>query len=240
MNITDLSLDDRPREKFAAHGAATLSKAELLAILIGSGNTEENAVQLMQRIMNDCQGSLATLGNMGIDSLCRYKGMGPAKAISVLAACELGRRRMAEGMELRPQLTSSADIFAYMTPRLKGTPVEECHAILLNNHLRVVGCKLISRGGITGTVVDVRLVLREAAVALVLLAPVDDEAAAASALAEFQALADSLLSSGSSPDGSVKFVNWTCDELFDQELLADQQILRSQIDVSCTILDALQ
>ena len=162
MNLTDLSLDDRPREKFAAHGAATLSKAELLAILIGSGNTEENAVQLMQRIMNDCQGSLATLGNMGIDSLCRYKGMGPAKAISVLAACELGRRRMAEGMELRPQLTSSADIFAYMTPRLKGTPVEECHAILLNNHLRVVGCKLISRGGITGTVVDVRLVLREA------------------------------------------------------------------------------
>ena len=162
MNITDLSLDDRPREKFAAHGASALSKAELLAILIGSGNTEENAVQLMQRIMNDCQGSLATLGNMGIDSLCRYKGMGPAKAISVLAACELGRRRMAEGMELRPQLTSSADIFAYMTPRLKGTPVEECHAILLNNHLRVVGCKLISRGGITGAVVDVRLVLREA------------------------------------------------------------------------------
>lgn len=85
-----------------------------------------------------------------------------------------------------------------------------------------------------------RLVLREAAVALVLLAPVDGEAAAASALAEFQALADSLLSSGSSPDGSVKFVNWNCDELFDQELLADQQILRSQIDVSCTILDALQ
>lgn len=85
-----------------------------------------------------------------------------------------------------------------------------------------------------------RLVLREAAVALVLLAPVDDEASAASALAEFQALADSLLSSGSSPDGSVKFVNWNCDELFDQELLADQQILRSQIDVSCTILDALQ
>lgn len=85
-----------------------------------------------------------------------------------------------------------------------------------------------------------RLVLREAAVALVLLAPVDDEGAAASALAEFQALADSLLSSGSSPDGSVKFVNWNCDELFDQELLADQQILRSQIDVSCTILDTLQ
>lgn len=85
-----------------------------------------------------------------------------------------------------------------------------------------------------------RLVLREAAVALVLLAPVDDEAAAASALAEFQALADSLLSSGSSPDGSVKFVDWNCDELFDQELLADQQILRSQIDVSCTILDTLQ
>ena len=85
-----------------------------------------------------------------------------------------------------------------------------------------------------------RLVLREAAVALVLLAPVDDEATAASALAEFQALADSLLSSGSSPDGSVKFVNWNCDELFDQELLADQQILRSQIDVSCTILDTLQ
>lgn len=162
MNITELSLDDRPREKFAAHGAASLSKAELLAILIGSGNTEENAVQLMQRIMNDCLGSLATLGRMDIADLCHYKGMGPAKAISVLAACELGKRRMAEGMERRPQLTSSADIYSYMIPKLKGHAVEECHAILLNNHLRVVGCKLIGRGGITGTVVDVRLVLKEA------------------------------------------------------------------------------
>lgn len=126
----------------------------------------------------------------------------------------------------------------------EGTSIPPCAVSLAPRVLEADGELAASLYAVPMSVTNTRearrLVLREAAVALVLLAPVDDEAAAASALAEFQALADSLLSSGSSPDGSVKFVNWNCDELFDQELLADQQILRSQIDVSCTILDALQ
>lgn len=126
----------------------------------------------------------------------------------------------------------------------EGTSIPPCSVSLAPRVLEADGELAASLYAVPMSVTNTRearrLVLREAAVALVLLAPVDDEAAAASALAEFQALADSLLSSGSSPDGSVKFVNWNCDELFDQELLADQQILRSQIDVSCTILDTLQ
>lgn len=126
----------------------------------------------------------------------------------------------------------------------EGTSIPPCVVSLVPRVLEADGELAASLYAVPMSVTNTRearrLVLREAAVALVLLAPVDDEAAAASALAELQALADSLLSSGSSPDGSVKFVNWNCDELFDQELLADQQILRSQIDVSCTILDTLQ
>lgn len=126
----------------------------------------------------------------------------------------------------------------------EGTSIPPCVVSLAPRVLEADGELAASLSAVPMSVTNTRearrLVLREAAVALVLLAPVDDEAAAASALAELQALADSLLSSGSSTDGSVKFVNWNCDELFDQELLADQQILRSQIDVSCTILDTLQ
>ena len=90
LNITDLALDDRPREKFEAQGPTQLTTSELLAILIGSGNTDENAVSLMQRILNDCGGSLTTLGRKTIAELCQYKGVGPAKAITILAACEIG------------------------------------------------------------------------------------------------------------------------------------------------------
>ena len=93
MNITDLSLEDRPREKFEAKGPGALSTAELLAILIGSGTSEENAVALMQRVMHSCDESLKALGKMSIKDLCKFKGVGPAKAITILAACELGNRR---------------------------------------------------------------------------------------------------------------------------------------------------
>ena len=101
VNIKELPYDDRPREKLAANGPASLSKAELLAILIGSGNTEETAVELMQRVLKDCGESLRELGRMSIADLTasRYKGMGPAKAISILAACELGKRRAMEAAE---------------------------------------------------------------------------------------------------------------------------------------------
>lgn len=162
INITDLNEEDRPREKFEAHGAAALSKAELLAILIGSGYAEENAVQLMQHLMSDCDNSLATLGRMGIQELCQYKGIGRAKAITILAACELGRRRKEE-TPLRKLVFNSPDIiYDYFRSKLCDHTVEECHVLLLNQALRLIADKLVSRGGITGTVVDIRLILKEA------------------------------------------------------------------------------
>ena len=97
MNIKELPTDERPRERMMEQGADALSPAELLAILIGSGNTEESAVQLMQRVLADCGGSLKTLSRQSIADLTnRYKGLGPAKAVTILAACELGKRRLLE------------------------------------------------------------------------------------------------------------------------------------------------
>lgn len=96
LNITQWAEEDRPREKMLLHGPAALSNAELLAILIGSGNTEETAVELMRKVLDDCHNRLSELGKYTVDDLCRYKGIGPAKAVSILAASELGRRRREE------------------------------------------------------------------------------------------------------------------------------------------------
>ena len=164
LNITDLALDDRPREKFEAQGASALSTSELLAILIGSGNTDENAVTLMQRILGDCNGSLTLLGRKSIAELCQYKGVGPAKAITILAACEVGKRRAAEP-DQRKIVNSANDIYAYMRPIMCDLPHEESHILLLNQRLQILGSRLMSRGGITGTVVDIRMVLKEALLA---------------------------------------------------------------------------
>lgn len=164
INITDLSLEDRPREKLEAKGPKALSQAELLAILIGSGTREENAVQLMQRILRDCHDSLRQLGRMSIEELCQYKGVGLAKAVTILAACELNNRIMEEAYAVE-RVTSSEDIFKYYRPKLGELPHEESHVLLLNQQLRIIGSQLIGRGGITGTVVDVRLILKKALLA---------------------------------------------------------------------------
>lgn len=172
VNIKDLPLDERPREKMMAQGAAALSDAELLAILIGSGNAEETAVGLMQRVMHDCQGSLNTLGRMTIDDLMgRYKGIGEAKAITLLAACELGSRRRREDVVERKRITSAADVCEYFDD-MRLLPLEECRLLMLRQNRGIIGSALISKGGLTGTAVDVREVLRHAllnrAVAIVL------------------------------------------------------------------------
>ena len=164
LNITDLALDDRPREKFITHGPTQLTTSELLAILIGTGSREDNAVGLMQHILNDCGGSLTTLGRKTIGELCQYKGVGPAKAISILAACEIGVRRGNENCQ-RAQITSAEDIYAYFRPKMQDLTHEESHLLLLNQHLKVISSRVISRGGITGTVVDIRMVLKEALLA---------------------------------------------------------------------------
>lgn len=162
LSITDLQTDDRPREKFMRLGASHLSEAELLAILIGSGNTEENAVQLMQRVLTDCGGSLNALGRMNIDNLCRYRGMGSAKAITLLAACELGRRRMSEEVKLNDRFDSAENVYRYFLGKMQHLDVEECRVMLLNTQLRYVADCCLSRGGIGQTVVDIRLALKQA------------------------------------------------------------------------------
>lgn len=165
LSINEWAEADRPREKLAALGAQALSDAELLAILIGSGSSDESAVALMRRVLDDCGRNLNTLGKRSIDDLCRYKGVGAAKAITILAACELGKRRQAAEAGDRPKMDCSRRIYEYFLPRMQDLPHEECHVLLLNNALRVIASRCVSRGGITGTAVDVRLVLREALLA---------------------------------------------------------------------------
>lgn len=165
LSINEWNEKDRPREKFAAQGPEALSSAELLAILIGSGSTDESAVALMQRVLADHGNSLGTLGKQGIARLCEYKGMGPAKAITVLAACELGRRRTAEAPAEPRVVRSSRDIYDVFLPLMRDLPHEECRVLLLSRSLRVISEKCIGRGGISEAVCDVRLVLESALLA---------------------------------------------------------------------------
>ena len=164
MNIKELPTDERPRERMMEQGAAALSPAELLAILIGSGNTEETAVQLMQRLLSDCGGSLKTLSRLSLADLTKnYKGLGPAKAISILAACELGRRRMMEAAAEKRYIKDSVDLYNIMYPRMRDLAHEESYALYLRSDNSIDGTPfLISKGGIAGTQVDIRLILREA------------------------------------------------------------------------------
>jgi DNA repair protein RadC len=162
LNITQWAKEDRPREKMMLLGAEGLSNAELLAILIGSGSTKESAVELMKHILNDCKNNLNTLGKMTIQDLCRYNGIGEAKAISILAACELGKRRQMEKPEERPDLGTATRIYNHMHPVMQDLDVEEFWVLLMNQHHRLIKKVKISHGGITETAVDIRIIMKEA------------------------------------------------------------------------------
>lgn len=162
LNINQWAKEDRPREKMMLHGPGALSNAELLAILIGSGNTEDSAVELMRKVLDDCRNSLSELGKRSVDELCAYKGIGPAKAITILAASELGKRRKDEGLSERLRVRCSQDIFLYFHPLMCDLPVEECWVMLLNQASRLIDALRISQGGLASTQVDVRCILREA------------------------------------------------------------------------------
>ena len=165
LNINQWAEEDRPREKMASLGAEALSNAELLAILIGSGSTKESAVELMKWILADCNNNLNTLGKLSIRDLCNYNGIGEAKAISILAACELGKRRQMETPEERPDLGTATRIYNHMRPVMQDLDVEEFWALLLNQHYRLIKKVRISHGGITETSVDIRIIMREAVLA---------------------------------------------------------------------------
>ena len=161
-SIKEWPEDERPREKAFKHGIASLSKSELLAILIGSGTVEESAVGLMKRVLASCGDSIARLARMSVDDLCRFKGIGPAKAITIVAACELWKRRQGDEQERVQRIQSSQAIYDYFYPIMCDLNVEECHVLLLNNMHRVIDCVRIGSGGFTATLVDIRIVLREA------------------------------------------------------------------------------
>lgn len=165
LTIAQWSEDDQPREKLRDKGPQSLSNAELLAILIGSGAPGTSAVELMQDILNDCNNNLNTLGKMTIRDLCTYKGIGEAKAISILAACELGKRRQMESPEERPDLGTATRIYNHMHPVMQDLDVEEFWVLLLNQHYRLIKKVRISHGGITETAVDIRIVMKEAVLA---------------------------------------------------------------------------
>ena len=162
LNINQWAEEDRPREKMMLHGVSALSNAELLAILIGSGNTEDSAVELMRKVLNDYHNNLAELGKASIDELCRFKGIGPAKAITILAASELGKRRKEEGVEERRSILSSKDVYECLYPLMCDLPTEECWVLLLNQASKLIDKVKISAGGLSATAVDVRCILREA------------------------------------------------------------------------------
>ena len=162
LNINQWAEEDRPREKMMALGAEALSNAELLAILIGSGSTKESAVDLMKKVLNDCHNSLNTLGKKTVLDLCTYNGIGEAKAISILAACELGKRRQQETPEERPKLDTATKIYNEMHPQMQDLDVEEFWVLLLNQNNRLIKKVRISRGGISETTVDIRVIMKEA------------------------------------------------------------------------------
>ena len=160
--ITSWAEDDRPREKLARIGAENLSDAELIAILIGSGNPQESAVDLMKRILKDCDNNLGILGRKSISELTAYNGIGEAKAISILAACELGKRREHEDKLERLDLSQPDAIYQHLLPKMRDLDVEEAYIVLMNNNYKHIKTIRLSHGGITETAVDVRVIIKEA------------------------------------------------------------------------------
>lgn len=163
LHIKDLSEDDRPRERMMRYGAGQLSDAQLLAILIGSGNHDETAVEL-QRVMDACDGDLSRLAKWTLTDFARYKGMGPAKSLTIMAALELGKRRQAATPSARPTIRSSTDSYNLLYPILCDLPTEEVWVLLLNHACRLIDKVRLAGGGIDATTVDIRTVLREAIV----------------------------------------------------------------------------
>ena len=165
LTIANWSPDDQPREKLRDQGAQTLTDAELLAILVGSGYPGVSAVELMQKILTDCGNNLNTLGKMTIHDLMQYKGVGEAKAITILAACELGKRRQQETPEERPDLGTATRIYNHMHPQMQDLDVEQFWLLLMNQNHRLIKKVRIAHGGISEVTVDIRIIIREAVLA---------------------------------------------------------------------------
>lgn len=162
LKIKDWAVEDRPREKLLKKGMISLTDAEIIALLIGSGSRKETAVELSRRILKDAGNSLHELGKLSIHELQKYSGIGEAKAIAIAAALELGRRRQLSDIRDKKQVTSSQDVFKMLHPRLGDLPHEEFWVVLLSRANKIVDELKISHGGTSGTVTDVKIILKEA------------------------------------------------------------------------------
>ena len=164
LTIKEWSVQDRPREKYAKSGAIALSDAELIAILLRTGNESESAVELAKRLLSSSDNSLNTLSGKTLRELSEIKGIGQAKAISLLTAFELGRRVRSEIVELSPHIQNSMDVVNLMQAKIAYLNYEEFWVIYLNNANTILKTVQISKGGITSTEVDTRIVMQEAVI----------------------------------------------------------------------------
>ena len=162
LTIKSWALDDRPREKLVAKGSSSLSAAELIAILISSGNRQESAVDLSKRILKSVHNNIHELAKLPLVKLTAFKGIGQAKAIAIITALELGKRRQLETFIEYPKISSSKQVFSMMQPLVGTLPHEEFWVLYLNNSNKVLSKFQISKGGITATLVDVRLLFKKA------------------------------------------------------------------------------
>lgn len=162
LPISNWASEDRPREKFMLKGIQSLTNAELLAIILGSGTKNESAVELAQKILNLNGNNLNSLGKMGMKELTEIKGVGPAKAISIIATLELGKRRKAETVIQKEKITCSADAAELFRTQLSDLSYEEFWILLLNRSNKIINRIKISQGGIAGTVIDVKIILKYA------------------------------------------------------------------------------
>jgi DNA repair protein RadC len=160
LSIKDWAVEDRPREKLLSNGPRALSDAELIAILIGSGNLEESAVELSRRILGSVDNQLNELGRKTAEYLCQFKGIGDAKAINIIAALELGRRRKGIDNPDKIQISSSRDAADVLSPLIGDLEVEEFWILLLNRSNKVIHKFMTSRGGLTSTIIDVRAIMK--------------------------------------------------------------------------------
>jgi len=159
-NIKQWAVEDRPREKMMLKGPGALSNAELLAILIGSGTRDESAVDLSMKILKNASNNLNELGKKSANELQKLKGIGEAKAITIMAALELGRRRKHEEALERKNISCSTDAFNYFHPLVADLPTEEFWVLYLNRANVIIESSRISSGGVSGTVIDNKIILR--------------------------------------------------------------------------------
>jgi DNA repair protein RadC len=162
LSIKHWARNDRPREKLLTGGSSSLSDTELIAILIGSGNREESAVELSRRILGVFENSLNRLGKQTVKELMQFRGIGEARAVAITAALELGRRRKEEAVCEKPCVNSSRDAYTIMQPIMGDLMHEEFWILLLNRSNRLIEVLRTSQGGISGTVTDIRMILKNA------------------------------------------------------------------------------